>query len=321
MTPAPAEPGLKAAMDQWWDWLRHEKRASEHTVTGYGHDLNGFLRFLINHIGYPPGISDLESLSASDFRAFLSMRNNEGLSRTSTARAVSTLRGFFRFLEKRGLAANTAIHALRTPKVLKSIPRALTTDDAVQAVDTIENLAPEPWIGKRDKALLAILYGCGLRIGEALSLNRGQLSAAEGKTGTLRVLGKGGKERIVPVLPAVAVMVRDYLDACPHDPDAKEDGGGPLFVGTRGKRLNAAVAQKQMRRVRHALGLPDSATPHAMRHSFATHLLAGGGDLRTIQELLGHASLSTTQRYADVDEAHLQSVYELAHPRARRSRQ
>ncbi|MBT6093499.1 MAG: tyrosine recombinase XerC [Rhodospirillaceae bacterium] len=303
-------------MDQWWDWLRHEKRASEHTVTGYGHDLNGFNRFLTHHIGYPPGVGDLETLSASDFRAFLSMRNNEGLSRTSTARAVSTLRGFFRFLEKRGLAANTAIHALRTPKVPKSIPRALTEDDAVQAVDAIEDLAPEPWVGKRDKALLAILYGCGLRIGEALSLNREQMLAADGKTGTLRVQGKGGKERIVPVLPAVADMVRDYLDICPHDPGAE----GPLFVGARGKRLNAAVAQKQMRRVRLALGLPDTATPHAMRHSFATHLLAGGGDLRTIQELLGHASLSTTQRYADVDSAHLQSVYELAHPRARRSR-
>jgi integrase/recombinase XerC len=319
VTPAPIEPGLGAAMDEWWDWLRHERRSSEHTIIGYGHDLNGFLSFLAGQLGFAPGVHDLESLKISDFRGFLANCNNRGLSRTSTARAVSTLRGFFRFMEKRGIAANTAIHTLRTPKVPKSVPRALTEDDAVQAVDAIEDLAPEPWVGKRDKALLAVLYGCGLRIGEALSLNQEQMPTSAGiahdASGTLRVLGKGGKERIVPVLPAVAKMVQDYVDACPHDLGAED----PLFVGARGKRLNAAVAQKQMRQVRHALGLPDTATPHAMRHSFATHLLAGGGDLRTIQELLGHASLSTTQRYADVDQAHLQSVYDLAHPRARRS--
>ncbi len=316
MIPAPAEPGLKTAIEDWWDWLSHEKRASEHTISSYGHDLNGFIRFLGGHLGYAPGVHDLEGLRAADFRSYLSARNADGLSRASTARALSTLRGFFRFLEKRGLAANAAIHALRTPKVPKSVPRALTEDDALQAVDAIEDLAPDPWIGKRDQALLALLYGCGLRIGEALSLNRDQVLANTGGTGTLRVLGKGGKERIVPMLPAVANMLADYLAHCPFDPGPE----GPLFVGKRGKRLDAAVAQKQMRNVRRALGLPETATPHAMRHSFATHLLAGGGDLRTIQELLGHASLSTTQRYADVDQAHLQSVYELAHPRARRGR-
>lgn len=301
-------------MGAWWDWLRHEKRASENTIAGYGHDLNGFLAFVNGHIGYPPGMHDLEALHAADFRGYLAACNNRGLTRASTARAVATLRGFFRFLEKRGLASNTAVHALRTPKVPKTVPRALTEDDAVAALDVIEDLAPERWIGKRDKALLAVLYGCGLRIGEALALDQGQLASAQQGTGTLRVKGKGGKERIVPVLPAVAAMVDDYVEACPHDLGPKD----PLFVGRRGKRLNAAVAQKQMRQVRKALGLPESATPHALRHSFATHLLAGGGDLRTIQELLGHASLSTTQRYADVDQAHLLSVYEFAHPRARR---
>ena len=316
MIPAPAEPGVKDAMEAWWDWLRHEKRASEHTIASYGHDLNGFLKFIGEHLGYPPGVEDLENLRAADFRGYLAACNNRGLTRTSVARAVSTLRGFYRFMEKRDLATNAAIHALRTPKVPKSVPKALTEGDAVEAVETIEDLAPEPWIGKRDKALLAVLYGCGLRIGEALSLDQGQLTAAEQGSGTLRVLGKGGKERIVPVLPAVAEIVSDYVLACPYDLGPED----PLFVGRRGKRLNAAVAQKQMRRLRHALGLPDTATPHALRHSFATHLLAGGGDLRPIQELLGHASLSTTQRYADVDQAHLQSVYELAHPRARRRR-
>ena len=310
------EPNLATAIEEWWDWLRHEKRASEHTISSYGHDLNGFFKFIAGHIGYAPGLHDLKGLRSTDFRSFLAARNADGLSRTSTARAVSTLRGLFRFLEKRGFATNAAIHALRTPKVPKSVPRALTEDDAVLTVNTIEDLASEPWIGKRDKALLAILYGCGLRISEALSLGRDQIMDAGERTGTLRVLGKGGKERVVPVLPAVAGMVRDYLDACPHDPGPD----GPLFLGRRGKRLNAAVAQKQMRSVRHALGLPETATPHAMRHSFATHLLAGDGDLRTIQELLGHASLSTTQRYTDVDAAKLQSVYDQAHPRARRNR-
>ncbi len=310
------EPNLATAIEEWWDWLRHEKRASEHTISSYGHDLNGFFKFIAGHIGYAPGLHDLKGLRSTDFRSFLAARNADGLSRTSTARAVSTLRGLFRFLEKRGFATNAAIHALRTPKVPKSVPRALTEDDAVLTVNTIENLASEPWIGKRDKALLAILYGCGLRISEALSLGRDQITGAGERTGSLRVLGKGGKERVVPVLPAVAGMVRDYLDACPHDPGPD----GPLFLGRRGKRLNAAVAQKQMRVVRRALGLPETATPHAMRHSFATHLLAGDGDLRTIQELLGHASLSTTQRYTDVDAAKLQSVYDQAHPRARRNR-
>lgn len=312
------EPGVEAAVGAWWDWLRHERRASEHTISAYGHDLDGFFGFLARHLGYPPGRKDLAGLGSADFRAYLADRAERGLNRTSTARAVSTLRGFFRFVEKRGLFANTAIHALRTPKVPRAVPRALSESDACQALEVAAELAPEPWVGRRDQALLALLYGCGLRIGEALALNREQMAmgAAQvgSRSGTLRVLGKGGKERIVPVLPAVAEMVHAYVGACPHELGAD----GPLFVGQRGKRLSAAVAQRQMRRVRAALGLPESATPHALRHSFATHLLAGGGDLRTIQELLGHASLSTTQRYADVDKNRLQTVYEMAHPRARR---
>lgn len=308
-----------AAVEAWWDWLRHEKRASEHTISGYGHDLNSFFKFLAGHLGYAPGVGDLEKLRATDFRGYLAARTQAGVGAASRARGVSTLRGFFRFMEKRGIATNAAIHALRTPKVPRSIPRALTEDDAVQTLDVIDRQASEPWVGKRDKALMALLYGCGLRIGEALALDFSPVAAmlagiGSEASGTLRVLGKGGKERIVPVLPAVAQMIAVYIAACPRDLDPE----GPLFLGARGKRLNAAVAQQHMRAARRALGLPDTATPHAMRHSFATHLLAGGGDLRTIQELLGHASLSTTQRYAAVDAAHLQSVYELAHPRARR---
>lgn len=313
MNPASAEPGVLAAIRDWRDWLRHERRAAENTVTSYEHDLCGFFAFLTDHLGYPPGLADLTGLTSMDFRGYLAVRNAGDLTRTSTARAVSTLKGFFRFLERRGLAENAAIHALRPQKIPKSVPKALSPEDAMEALQEIENLSDEPWIGKRDKALVFLLYGCGLRIGEALGLNRGQV----GRPGadTLRVMGKGGKERIVPVLPAVRDAVADYLALCPHT--LKDDG--PLFVGARGARLNPGIAQKQVRMVRKLLRLPDTATPHALRHSFATHLLAGGGDLRTIQELLGHASLSATQRYTDVDAARLRAVYAAAHPRARRS--
>lgn len=311
MKPVSAEPSVAAAIGQWQDWLRHERRAAENTILGYEHDLRGFLDFLTEHLGYPPGLGELARLGALDFRGFLANRNNAGLSRTSTARAVSTLKSFFGFLERRGLAANAAIHALRPQKVPKSVPKALTAEEALEAIARIGELDETPWVGKRDRALLMTLYGCGLRISEALGLDRGQVTAAD----SLRVKGKGGKERLVPLLPVVRSALDDYLEACPHALEADD----PLFVGVRGKRLNAGIAQKQVRRVRKMLNLPDTATPHALRHSFATHLLAGGGDLRTIQELLGHASLSTTQRYTDVDAARLRAVYEHAHPRARRA--
>ncbi|MDD9877426.1 MAG: tyrosine recombinase XerC [Magnetovibrio sp.] len=311
MSGFPAEPGVVNAIQEWQDWLRHERRASENTVTGYGHDLQGFLSFLADHLGYPPGLDELDRLNSLDFRGYLAKRNADGLTRTSTARAVSTLRSFFKFLDRRGLAHNAAIHALRTQKVPKSVPKALSAEEALDAVASIEALSDEPWIGKRDRALLALLYGSGLRIGEALGIDRGQVPAAGD---SIRVTGKGDKERLVPVLPAVLDAIHDYVAACPYDLGADD----PLFVGARGKRLNPGVAQKQMREVRKLLQLPDSATPHAMRHSFATHLLAGGGDLRIIQELLGHASLSTTQRYTDVDAARLQTVFDAAHPRAKR---
>ena len=313
MTPISAEPGVLAAVTAWQDWLRHERRAAENTVTSYEHDLRGFFAFLTDHLGYPPGLADLGQLSFLDFRSYLAARNAGELARTSTARTVSTLKGFFRFLERRHLAENAAIHALRPQKIPKSVPKALSPEDAMEALAEIERLSDEPWVGKRDRAFVALLYGCGLRIGEALGLNRGQVGGPGADT--VRVMGKGGKERIVPVLPAVRDAIADYLALCPYR--LKDDD--PLFVGVRGARLNPGVAQKQVRLVRKLLRLPDTATPHALRHSFATHLLAGGGDLRTIQELLGHASLSTTQRYTDVDAARLQAVYTDAHPRARRS--
>ena len=305
-----AEPAVRAAIDTWLSRLAVERRASRHTIDAYGRDLAGFFRFLSEHLGFQPGLGDLERLKAADFRGYLARRAAAGLARTSTARALSTLRGFFTHLERAGLAHNPAIGAVRTPKALKPLPKALTEGEALMALDGIAELSEEPWVGKRDTALIVLLYGCGLRLGEALALNRGQAPKGE----TMVVTGKGGKERIVPVLAVVGEAVADYLAACPYS--LGEDG--PLFVGVRGGRLNAGVAQRQMRRLKALLGLPETATPHALRHSFATHLLAGGGDLRTIQELLGHASLSTTQRYTEVDAARLKAVYDDAHPRARK---
>ena len=307
-----AEPAVLAAISGWQNWLAHERRTSKHTLDAYGRDLSSFLKFITEHLGYAPGLNDLEDLKVSDFRSFLARRTADGLGRSSLARTLSTLRNFFRFLERAELLQNAAISAVQTPKVPKSVPKALTREDALEAVDAIGDLAIEDWTGKRDIALMTLLYGCGLRLGEALALNREQATEIT-PGGVLRITGKGDKQRIIPVLDVVAAAVSDYLGACPHTPG----NDGPLFVGLRGKRLNPAVFQKQVRRLRALLGLPDSAPPHALRHSFATHLLGGGGDLRTIQELLGHASLSTTQRYTDVDSEQLTAVYRDAHPRAR----
>ena len=306
-----AEPAVIAVIDDWRAWLAHERRISGHTLDGYGRDLRKFLQFITGHLGYPPGLQDLEALKPRDFRGYLASRHAEGLARSSTARAMSTLRNFFRFMERRGIVENAAIGAIKTPKVPHSVPKALTMEDALTTVITVGDLSDEPWIGKRDTAVMLLLYGCGLRIGEALGLDRGQAPEDED---SIVVTGKGDKQRLVPVLPVVSSAIRDYVEACPFDlaPD------GPLFVGKRGKRLQARVIQRQMGILRARLGLPETATPHALRHSFATHLLAGGGDLRTIQELLGHASLSTTQRYTDVDATRLKAVYDDAHPRARR---
>ena len=308
-----AEPAVVSAIEDWRGWLAHERRASRHTVDAYGRDLAAFFRFLAGHLGFPPGLRDLDGLTPADFRSYLASRAGDGLGRTSVARAMSTLRGFFRFLDRAGLARNAAIGAIRTPRIPQSIPKALTEVDARMAVEAVGDLSDEPWVARRDTALLLLLYGCGLRIGEALALNRGQAPTAKAG-GTMVVTGKGNKQRMVPVLPVVARAIDGYLAACPY-PLGDDD---PLFVGVRGKRLNAGVVQRQVRRLRALLGLPETATPHAFRHSFATHLLSGGCDLRTIQELLGHASLSTTQRYTAVDAGHLTAVYRKAHPRARR---
>lgn len=306
---------VSSAIDDWTRWLETERRASKHTADAYRRDLAAFFAFLGDHLGGEPSLADLQDLKTADFRSYLARRTAEGLARTSLARSMSTLRNFFRFLDRNGLVHNPSIDAVRTPKTPSSIPKALTAEDALAAVKAAAELQDEPWLAKRDMAIMLLLYGCGLRIGEALALNGGDIGADKNTDGTLRVTGKGNKERIVPVLPIVAAAIDGYRAVCPHAIDRDD----PLFVGKRGARLNAGVVQRQMRHVRALLGLGDSATPHALRHSFATHLLAKGGDLRTIQELLGHASLSTTQRYTAVDEERLRRVYDDAHPRARDS--
>jgi integrase/recombinase XerC len=264
---------------------------------------------MTEHLGQPPDLAALTALRAADFRSWLASRARDGLARSSTARALAVIRSFFRFLDRAGKGSNGAIGTVRTPKLPQSVPRPVTEDDALALLAAAPSHARADWIGKRDAALFTLLYVCGLRIAEALSLNRTDAPAGD----SLVVTGKGRKQRMVPVLPQVSAAIADYLAACPFG----DGGNGPLFIGARGERLQAGVAQRAMRTLRRALGLPENATPHALRHSFATHLLEGGGDLRTIQELLGHASLSTTQRYTKVDSAKILNAFAKAHPRAR----
>lgn len=306
------EPSLHSAVQDWQTWLSVERQYSTHTCAAYTRDLTAFTRFLAAHLGAAVGLTAFETLRPADMRAWLAVRHAEGLAKTSTARALSVVRTFLRYLRRRHGITNTAVMAIRGPRLPVTAPRPLNEADAGAVIDMAGALPEHDWVGKRDMALVTLLYGCGLRIGEALALNgrdrpRGDL---------LRVMGKGGKERQIPVLAVVLDALAVYEAACPYALTA----GEPLFRGVKGGRLQPAVAQRAMRHVRVALGLPDSATPHVLRHSFATHLLAGGGDLRTIQELLGHASLAATQRYTAVDETRLRAVYDAAHPRARSKR-
>jgi len=310
------EPALKEAISDWRRWLESERRASKHTLDAYLRDLSAFFSFCQKLLSYPAGIDDLKGFNAADFRGFLADRTEAGIARSSINRQMSTLRNFFKFLDRQGILQNSALAAVRTPKMPQSVPKALSQEEAIVSLEAIQNLSDGDWhenrgmswLAKRDAAVLTLLYGCGLRIGEALSLNQNEAPNSD----VMRITGKGNKERMVPVLPLVIEAIDAYKQACPFELKARD----ALFVGARGKRLDAGVIQRQIRKLRGVLNLADTATPHALRHSFATHLLAGGGDLRTIQELLGHASLSTTQRYTSVDETKLNEDYKKAHPRA-----
>lgn len=307
-------PDLQAAYQTWLAWLSGEKRFSPHTVSGYATDLAQFLNFQSAHHGELASLKRMSKLTTADFRAWLARRAGDGIQRSSNARAVSVIRSFFRWLAKSGLAENTAATLLRRPKLPKSVPKALTASEAQDTLETIGMLSDEPWVERRDTAVILLLYGCGLRISEALSLKCG--NAPLPGQDTMVITGKGNKQRMVPLLPVVTEAIAEYRRACPFQ-IAPED---TLFRGVRGGPLSARVIQKRIQSLRGLLGLPSSATPHALRHSFATHLLASGGDLRAIQELLGHASLSTTQRYTDVDVESLLATYDEAHPRARKTK-
>ncbi len=299
------------ALAAWLHHLTHERRASPRTVEAYGANLRAFLDFLTRHLGGPPTVSALGELGAADLRAYLAARRQgeRPLSARSLSQTLSSIRAFYRWLDRRCGVENPAVALVRGPRVKPSTPRPVTIDHAFGLIGEAE-FDPDrtAWEGARDAAVLTLLYGCGLRISEALSLKRADAPLPE----SLRILGKGRKVRIAPVLPAVRQAVDAYLAEAPFPPDP----GAPLFRAKRGGPLTPRHVQALMQRLRGRLGLPDSATPHALRHAFATHLLGEGADLRTIQELLGHASLSTTQKYTAVDAAGLMAAYQKAHPRA-----
>ena len=294
---------------RWLEFLTSERRVAQNTIEAYQRDLQQFLVFLTGYNGHPVMLEDLSDLRPVTMRSFLAERRRQGVGARTLGRGLAGIRSFVRFLEKSGLASSAGLSATRAPRQPKTLPKPITAKIAVQLTDSNEQLNEEPWIAARDAAIMALLYGCGLRIGEALALTPAQFDAAQ--NGTLRVTGKGSKTRLVPVLQAVSEAVASYMAHCPW-PLAQDK---PMFRGARGGVVHRAIIEKSLRRLRGALGLPDTATPHALRHSFATHLLANGGDLRTIQELLGHASLSTTQIYTEVDTSHLLEVYDRAHPR------
>lgn len=299
-----------AQRDQLESWLTHLKSlddAAENTVTAYRNDLLGFLGFLTRHHGETMGLGGLRRVKSTDMRAWMAHERRRGVSARSLARQLSSVKSFYRWFAERDGFEPTAILATRAPKFQKKLPRPMAKDAAVAMIESVSDQAQEPWIASRDVAVVTLLYGCGLRISEAIGLKFKDTPLPE----VLRITGKGDKERVVPVLPAVRDAVDSYVRVMPFQLEPDET----LFRGARGGPLNARMIQKVMERSRAQLGLPATATPHAMRHSFATHLLEAGGDLRAIQELLGHASLSTTQAYTAVDTARLMEVYDRAHPR------
>jgi integrase/recombinase XerC len=299
---------LSSHIEQWSHWLKSERGYSEHTVAAYQTDLRLFLEFLFSYLEQDIDTNTLLSLSIKEFRAYLAKLHADGQSASSLHRKLSTLRSFYRYLERHNIGKNHAIFQLRSPKKPDILPKALPKPQATDTFNHIADVSDETWVGLRDTAILGLLYGCGLRISEALGLHLQDIPSGN----VLTITGKGNKQRQVPLLPSVKSAVMRYVESCPYPimPDK------PLFFGVQGKSLSPQVFRQQLKKLRLMLGLPDSATPHAFRHSFATHLLAEGGDLRTIQELLGHASLSTTQRYTKIENAQLMDAYRNFHPKS-----
>ena len=301
-----ADSAVSAQIALWLRDLGAVRRLAPRTVEAYQRDLGQFLQFLSPHMGGPVSLTMLGELRAADMRAFLASRREAGIEARSLARALSAIKSFFRFLEREGVVASEALNILRTPRAKKSLPKPLTVAEAKSAIATTADLEERPWVAARDMAVLSLCDGAGLRISEALSLTRADLDGP-----VLRITGKGNKTRMVPLIAAVRASIDTYLRLCPFKLSAAQ----PLFRGVKGGVLSPRLIQLRVAQLRGALGLPPSATPHALRHSFATHLLGRGGDLRAIQELLGHASLSTTQIYTAVDTDRLLESYRAAHPR------
>lgn len=295
---------------KWQDYLNYERQVSRHTLRAYCADLTHFITFLNEYKGEALSLNTLSSVSLRDFRAWMSKKasDGKGTCNASRARSLSGIKNFLTWLDKQGIMHNAAISTVRTPKLPHKLPRPLHENQAKEILKNAGLFATQDWLEARDRALFTLLYGCGLRINEALSLNIGDMPRDK----FIRVVGKGDKERQVPVIDIVEKALQHYLSLIPFPHESTR----PLFIGTRGGRLNQGVAQKAMRELRKTLGLPENATPHALRHSFATHLLQNGANLREIQELLGHASLSTTQRYTEVNAEELLKIYKSAHPRA-----
>jgi integrase/recombinase XerC len=301
-------PAARDALALWLDTQKSLNGAASNTLTAYQGDVAEFLAFMTAHQGQPQGLKALTEINVGDMRSWMAHMRGTGTGARSLARKLSAVKTFYRWLAEREGFEATAVLSARSPKFQKKLPRPLAEDAARAMIDTVELQSQSDWVSARDVAVVTVLYGCGLRISEALGLRGRDAPLPD----VLRIVGKGGKERIVPVLNAARDAVNSYVHLCPHalEPDA------PLFRGVRGGALNPRAIQKAMAASRMQLGLPATATPHAMRHSFATHLLSAGGDLRAIQELLGHASLSTTQAYTAVDTARLMEVYDRTHPKA-----
>ncbi|MCO4840840.1 tyrosine recombinase XerC [Ascidiaceihabitans sp.] len=301
-------PAARDALQEWLDHQKSLKGSAENTVTAYAGDVTEFLAFITGHKGESQGLGALSKITISDMRAWMANSRGAGVGPRSLARKLSAVKVFYRWLAAREGFEPTAVLLTRSPKFTKKLPRPLAIDAARDMIETVEMQSLEPWVAARDAAVVTLLWGCGLRISEALGLKGIDAPLPQ----VMRITGKGGKERIVPVVDAARAAVDAYVKACPHI----LTNDGPLFRGVRGGVLSPRAIQKAMASARMQLGLPATATPHALRHSFATHLLNAGGDLRTIQELLGHASLSTTQAYTAIDTARLLDVYDNAHPKA-----
>lgn len=288
----------------WLEWLKLEKLSSVATIRNYSTDIRVFMVFINHHKSSNISVSLIKELSISDFRAWISSLHNSNIKSISLARKISAIKNFFKYLSKFEQIENNNIFAIRSPKLSKSLPRPLLEEDAKMAIENIATISQDNWVNLRDMAILALIYGCGLRISEALSINKSQIN-----NDYLSIVGKGKKERIIPVLPIVRQYINNYLEQCPYHIDNE------IFVSIKGEPLSADLFRVQVRKLRKKFGLNDKVTPHAFRHSFATHLLAGGADLRAIQDLLGHEDLSTTERYTLIETSKLVEVYNKFHPR------